>query len=76
MLNYFFLLYFKPTLDDTRTSQSNEYIILVIEILGTEVEVDREKDIIGTKIIIDVIVEIKVSRDLIFDNLYCAVNVL
>jgi len=76
VLNYFFLLYFKPTLDDTRTSQSNEYIILVIEILGTEVEVDREKDIIGTKTIIDVIVEIKVSRDLIFDNLYCAVNVL
>lgn len=71
MLNYFFffLSYFKPTLDDTRTSQSNEYIILVIEILDTEVEVDREKDIIGTKIIIDVIVEIKVSRDLIFDNL-------
>lgn len=42
---------------------------MVIEILGTEVEVDREKDIIGKKIIIDVIVEIKVSRDLIFDNL-------
>lgn len=66
---FFFLSYLKPILDDTRTSQSNEYIILVIEILDTEVEVDREKDIIGTKIIIDVIVEIKVSRDLIFDNL-------
>lgn len=53
------------TFDNTRTSQSNGDILLVIEIPGTEVEVDREKDIIGTKIIIDVIVEIKVSRDLI-----------
>lgn len=38
---------------------------MVIEIPGTEVEVDREKDIIGTKIIIDVMVEIKVSHDVL-----------
>lgn len=33
--------------------------LVVIEIPDTEVEVDREKDIIGMKIIIDVIIEIK-----------------
>lgn len=34
----------------------------VTEIPGTEVEVDREKDTIGTKIIIDGMVEIRVSE--------------
>lgn len=61
VINYFFLSYFKLTFDNTRTSQSNGDILLVIEIPDTEVEVDREKDIIGMKIIIDVIIEIKVS---------------
>lgn len=36
-------------------------MLLVTEILGIEVEVDRETNIIGTKIAIDVTVEIKVS---------------
>lgn len=40
-------------------------MLLVTEILGIEVEVNREKDTIGTKIIIDVMVEIRVSYDLI-----------
>lgn len=36
-------------------------ILLVIETLGIKVEVDRETNTIGTKIAIDVTVEIKVS---------------
>lgn len=42
-------------------SQFNEDIAYITEILGIEVEVDRETNIIGTKIAIDVTVEIKVT---------------
>lgn len=41
-------------------SQFND-IAYITEILGIEVEVDRETNTIGTKIAIDVTVEIKVS---------------
>lgn len=39
-------------------------ILLVTEILGIEVEVDRETNTIGTKIVIDVMVEIKVNDNI------------
>lgn len=39
-------------------------ILLVTEILGIEVEVDRETNTIGTKIAIDVTVEIKVNDNI------------
>lgn len=38
-------------------------MFLVTETLGIEVEVDRETNIIGTKTVIDVTPEIKVSDD-------------
>lgn len=43
-------------------------ILLVIETLGIKVEVDRETNTIGTKIAIDVTIEIKVSDNV---NLLC-----
>lgn len=41
-------------------------MLLITEILGIEVEVDREINIIEMKIVIDVTVEIKVSDNVIF----------
>lgn len=51
----------KNVIFKNQMSQFNEDIAYITEILGIEVEVDRETNIIGTKIAIDVTVEIKVT---------------
>lgn len=58
--NVIFLHSGKNVIFKDQMSQFNEDIAYITEILGIEVEVDRETNIIGTKIAIDVTVEIKV----------------